>query len=189
MKNAEIHFDRLLLQRFVFCTFEFDNLMNFYLLLFACSCVILIETCFYIFRQTFFSMEELKREQEKFVRKFQQLVLAGECIWNLLPLFLYLNLHRPFPHSCKQRHQVEARVDKIQWFVWNCPPEPRPHFVCLLTGAECGKGLFLPPLKDSFIHLLALCIPGYFYTINKLKRQNVVLFVSLFHQPMIVSFR
>ena len=36
--------------------------------------------------------------------------------------------NRPFPHSCKQRHQVEARVDKIQWFVWNCPPEPRPHF-------------------------------------------------------------
>lgn len=42
MKNAELHFDRLLLQR-----------------------------------QTFFSMEELKREQEKFVRKFQQLVLAA----------------------------------------------------------------------------------------------------------------
>ena len=100
MKNAEIHFDRLLLQRFVFCTFEFDNLMDFYLLLFPCACFILIETCFYIFRQTLFSMEELKREQEKFVRKFQQLVLAGECIWNLLPLFFYLILHRRFPHSC-----------------------------------------------------------------------------------------
>ena len=24
-------------------------------------------------------------------------------------------------------------------------------------------------LKDTFIHLLALCIPGYFYAINKLK--------------------
>ena len=36
--------------------------------------------------------------------------------------------NRPFPHSCRQRHQFEARVDKIQWFVWNCPPEPRLHF-------------------------------------------------------------
>ena len=35
---------------------------------------------------------------------------------------------RPFPHSCEQRHQVESWVDKIQWFVWNCPPEPQPHF-------------------------------------------------------------
>ena len=39
-----------------------------------------------------------------------------------------LKLPRPFPHSCKQRRQVEARVDKIQWFGWNCPPEARPHF-------------------------------------------------------------
>ena len=39
-----------------------------------------------------------------------------------------LSFYRPFPHSCKQRHQLEARVDKIQWYVWNCPPEPRPHF-------------------------------------------------------------
>ena len=23
-------------------------------------------------------------------------------------------IYRPFPHSCKQRHQVEARVDKLQ---------------------------------------------------------------------------
>ena len=38
------------------------------------------------------------------------------------------NSNRPFPHSCKQRYQFEARVDKIQWFVWNCPPEPRLHF-------------------------------------------------------------
>ena len=39
-----------------------------------------------------------------------------------------LALNRPFSHSCKQRRQVEVRVDKIRWFVWNCPPEPRPHF-------------------------------------------------------------
>ena len=37
-------------------------------------------------------------------------------------------MSRPFPHSCKQRHQVEAWMDKIQWFVWNCPPESQPHF-------------------------------------------------------------
>lgn len=34
----------------------------------------------------------------------------------------------PFPHSCKQRHQLEAQVDKIQSFVGNCQPEPHPHF-------------------------------------------------------------
>ena len=113
MKNAEIHFDRLLLQRFVFCTFEFDNLMDFYFFL-PGRVLYSLKPVFTFFRQTFFSMEELKREQEKFVRKFQQLVLAGECIWNLLPLFLYLNPHRPFPHSCKQRLPVEVRVDKRQ---------------------------------------------------------------------------
>ena len=36
--------------------------------------------------------------------------------------------YRPFLQSCTQRHQPEARVDKIQWFVWNSPSEPRPHF-------------------------------------------------------------
>ena len=36
--------------------------------------------------------------------------------------------YRPFLHSCEQRHEVEARVDKIRWFVCNYPPEPRPHF-------------------------------------------------------------
>ena len=27
--------------------------------------------------------------------------------------------------------------------VWNCPLESRPHFLCLLTGAQCGKGLLV----------------------------------------------
>ena len=39
-----------------------------------------------------------------------------------------LSFYRPFPHFCKERHQLEARVNKIQWVIWNCPPEPRPHF-------------------------------------------------------------
>ena len=60
-----------------------------------------------------------------------------------IPACLLGATHRPFPHSCKQRHQFEARVDKIQWFVWNCPLKPRPHFfVFFLTGAQYGKGLF-----------------------------------------------
>ena len=57
---------------------------------------------------------------------------------NLLPLYLAwvwlshlemaqvtlaIKYHGSFPHSCKQTHQLEA-----QWFVWNCPPEPRPNF-------------------------------------------------------------
>ena len=36
--------------------------------------------------------------------------------------------YRPFPHFWKQRHQLEAQENKIQWFLWNCPPEPCPHF-------------------------------------------------------------
>ena len=40
-----------------------------------------------------------------------------------------LEANRPFPHPFKQRHQLETRVDKIQWFTWNCRPEPRPHFL------------------------------------------------------------
>ena len=39
--------------------------------------------------------------------------------------------NRPFSHPCKQWHQLEARVDKIQWYIWNCPPKPRPHFFML----------------------------------------------------------
>ena len=37
-------------------------------------------------------------------------------------------INRPFPHSCERRHQLKVQVDKIQWFVRNCPPEPHPHF-------------------------------------------------------------
>lgn len=33
-----------------------------------------------------------------------------------------------FLHSCKQRYQLEAWMDNKQWFVWNCPPAPQPHF-------------------------------------------------------------
>ena len=46
------------------------------------------------------------------------------------PTILNSNLtrNRPFLHSCKQRHQLEARMDKLLWFVWNCPSEPHPHF-------------------------------------------------------------
>ena len=51
-----------------------------------------------------------------------------QCIKLCLNNMLISLDNRPFPHSSEQRHQLEARVDKIQWFVWNCPPEPRPHF-------------------------------------------------------------
>ena len=33
---------------------------------------------------------------------------------SLLKLTIESHHNRPFPHSCKQRHQFEARVDKIQ---------------------------------------------------------------------------
>ena len=51
-------------------------------------------------------------------------------------------VYRPaIPHSWKQRHQVEARVDKTRWFVWNCPPKPRPRsFFCVCSQEQnAGK--------------------------------------------------
>ena len=39
-----------------------------------------------------------------------------------------IDVNSPFPHFFQQMHQLEARVYKIQWFIWNCPPEPHPHF-------------------------------------------------------------
>ena len=56
--------------------------------------------------------------------------------------FLLGATHRPFPHSCKQRHQVEARVQKMQWFVWNCPLKPRPHFFVFAHWSAMREGLF-----------------------------------------------
>ena len=47
--------------------------------------------------------------------------------------------NRPFLHSCKQRHQLEAWVDKIHWFVWNCPPERQPHFFMLAHWSGMGE--------------------------------------------------
>ena len=48
-----------------------------------------------------------------------------KAIWGGIQDFF---INRPFPHSCQQRHQLKAQVDKIQWFVRICPSEPRPHF-------------------------------------------------------------
>ena len=47
--------------------------------------------------------------------------------------------NRPFPHSRKQTHQLEARVDKIYWFVWNCSPEPCPHFFLFSHWSRNGS--------------------------------------------------
>ena len=70
-------------------------------------------------------------------------------------------MSRPFPHSCKKRHQVVAWVDKIQWFVWNCSPAPPQAstsiFLCLLTAVECGKGLLgRKVMIFVFLHLCFL---------------------------------
>ena len=77
------------------------------------------------------------------------LIMSGDPDCIVLHCLLYFLQHkhpiyncndtamsRPFPHSSKQRHQVEAWMDKTQWFVWNCPPEPQPHF--FMFGYWCG---------------------------------------------------
>ena len=75
-----------------------------------------------------------------------------------IPARLLGATHRPFPHSCKQRHQFEAPVDKIQWFVWNCPPEPRPHFFMLAHWSVMRErsisGIFIDKFPVSFIFCL-----------------------------------
>ena len=80
------------------------------------------------------------------VRKM--LITFGDSDWIVLHCLYFLQhkhpvyncsgtaMSRPFPHSCEQRHQVESWVDKIQWFVWNCSPEPQPHF--FMFGYWCG---------------------------------------------------
>ena len=68
--------------------------------------------------------------------------------------FTFMSCHehtnRPFPHSCKQGHQLEAQVDKIQWFVWNCPPKPRPHFFMFAHWRVMQKRSINPLLQNFF---------------------------------------
>ena len=58
------------------------------------------------------------------------LIFSSPCESNIFQFITIL--HIP---SLNKRHQLQARVDKIQCFVLNCPPEPRPH------SHVCGKGL------------------------------------------------
>ena len=62
----------------------------------------------------------------------------------------YEHTNRPFPHSCKQGHQLEAQVDKIQRFVWNCPPEPCPHFFMFAHWRVMQKRSITPLLQNFF---------------------------------------
>ena len=57
--------------------------------------------------------------------------------------------YRPFPHSCKQRHQLEAWVDNIQWFIWNCPPKPRPRFFMFAHWSVMRERSIEPLLKEK----------------------------------------
>ena len=59
--------------------------------------------------------------------------------------------NRPFLHSCKQRHQLEAWVDKIHWFVWNCPPERQPHFFMFAPWSGTPEGLLVSFVISYFV--------------------------------------
>ena len=58
----------------------------------------------------------------------------GDYELNLIDIFSLkgpwrdMSGNRPFLHCCKKRHQVKARMETIQWFVWKCPSEPCPCF-------------------------------------------------------------
>ena len=62
----------------------------------------------------------------------------------------YEHTNRPFRHSCKQGHQLEAQADKIKWFVWNCPPKPRHHFFMFARWRVMQKRSITPLLQNFF---------------------------------------
>ena len=62
----------------------------------------------------------------------------------------YEHTNGPFPHSCKQRHQLEAQVDKIPWFVWNCSPKSPPHFFMFAHWRVMQKRSITPLLQNLF---------------------------------------
>ena len=62
-------------------------------------------------------------------------------------------MSRPFPHSCEQRHQVEAWVDQIHAVISTSAS----FLLRLLTGVECGKGqLDKKVIIFVFLHLCFL---------------------------------
>ena len=69
---------------------------------------------------TFSTKREIRHFHVVVVEKWQKSVMHVQSC-----CFAY----RPFPHFCKQRHHLEAPVDRIQWFIWNCSPQPPPHFL------------------------------------------------------------
>ena len=81
MKNAKVHFDRVLVQRYD----QYTNFHNFGIPKRDTLPVLFSKTnsSYSIYRQTFFNLEELRQEREKFVRNFQQLVLA--CEYSTVP--------------------------------------------------------------------------------------------------------
>ena len=102
---------------------------------------------------------------------------------------IILLLNRPFPHSCKQRHQLEGREDKIQWLVWNCPPEPRncpptppltqhfaPSETQMLTSSE-GRGRWAVSLKPKLIR------PHFFVFAHWSGIRERSIVISSYHLP------
>ena len=66
--------------------------------------------------------------------QIQDLPYLKAGIWNFKAIWGGIQdffINRPFPHSYEQRHQLKVQVDKTQWFVRNCPLEPRAHFYVL----------------------------------------------------------
>ena len=97
--------------------------------------------------------------------------------------FLYLN--RPFPHSCKQRHQFEARVDKIQWFVWNCPPEPRLHFFMFAHWSVMRERSIRRKSIIFVLHVCVLTSSSYYRIVSNpfpcLSVSNGMAFLGMLH--------
>ena len=67
----------------------------------------------------------------------------------------YAIVNRPFPHSCKQRHQFEARVDSDLYEIVY-PRSLDLISLSLLTGAERGKGVLV--ISSMHIGLDQCCV-------------------------------
>ena len=67
----------------------------------------------------------------------------------------YTIVNSPSPHSCKQRHQFEARVDSDLYEIVY-PRSLDLISLSLLTGAECGKGQLV--ISSMHIGLDQYCV-------------------------------
>ena len=90
-------------------------------------------------------------------------------------VILDLSFNRPFPHSCEQKHTVEAGGDKMQWFVFP-PSQAWILFDGMCSLSKTATSLERTPYSCS-LHFFSLIAAGLAHSLER--RRLVVLFVIL----------